>query len=276
MGEQLYHYTNAAGVFGMLKDYDKTEQPYLTMWATNASFMNDSSEFIFGKKICKEAYSAYEAKQRIPDADCFMNGFDFENIIKQEKINSTPCIASFSTTTNNAAMWEMYSNGGTGIAIQFDKNLLKDIDRTSQLTPCIYCETYFDLLGNKSFIENTYKQAAEIKIANSNNNITISKVSKAVTLNINVTPRIKHSAYRYENEYRLIRHGVDKPLFRVCKDVIVPYKEIMIPINAVTGFIIGPTANYEYILSSLELFLASKGLSHLDKYITKSEVPYRG
>ena len=39
----------------MLKDYDKTEQPYLTMWATNASFMNDSSEFIFGKKICKEA-----------------------------------------------------------------------------------------------------------------------------------------------------------------------------------------------------------------------------
>ncbi|MBR5851390.1 MAG: DUF2971 domain-containing protein [Bacteroidaceae bacterium] len=275
MKDKLYHYTDAAGIFGMIKDYDKAERPYLTMWATNALFMNDNSEFVFGKEICKDAYSAYEAKQKIADEDCFVNGFDYENIIRLEKINSTPCIASFSTTTNNASMWEMYSNGGTGIAVQFDRNSLENIDR-SILAPCIYCDTYFDLLNDELFMEYTYKQAAEIKVVNATNDDVVGKVGKAVALNTNVIPRIKHSAYRYENEHRIIRLGVDTPLFRVRKGIIVPYKEIMIPIHAVTGFIIGPTANYEYILSSLELFLASKGLSHLYKHITRSQVPYRG
>jgi hypothetical protein len=63
---------------------------------------------------------------------------------------------------------------------------------------------------------------------------------------------------------------------RQTKNITIPYKEIFIPIDAVKGFIIGPTADFDYIYSSLEIFLASKGLSELDQFIVKSEVPYRG
>ena len=259
----------------MLKDYDEKTHPYLTMWATNASFLNDSSEFSFGKEICKEAFSAYEAKLGISDDNCIMNGYNYEGLARKKKMNATPCIISFSTTVNNASMWEMYSMGGTGIAIEFEKEALEHIDDYTTLSPCIYCTSYWDLLEQENLVEKFYSQSCNINCKGTEN-AEIMRFAQAYALIINMAPRIKHSAYKFEDEYRLIRYGEDTPLFRVRKDIIIPYKEVLVPIEAVKGFVIGPTANYDYMYSSLETFLASKGLSSLDECIVKSEVPYRG
>lgn len=271
----LYHYTNFAGLYGMLKDFDSEKHPYLTMWATNASFMNDSSEFSFGKEICMKAVSEYETQLGIATDDCIINGYNYDGMTRKKKMNATPCIVSFSTTVNNASMWEMYSMGGTGIAIKLDKEELAHIDDFTALSPCIYCSSYCDLLEQNKIVEKFYSQSCNINYDGPLNN-EIMRFGKAYALIMNLAPRIKHSAYKFEDEYRLIRYGEDTPLFRVRKDIIIPYKEVLVPIEAVQGFVIGPTANFDYIYSSLETFLASKGLSSLDQYIVKSEVPYRG
>lgn len=264
----------------MLKDYDEETHPYLTMWATNASFLNDSSEFSFGKEICKEAFQSYEQQMGIEESKCI--GYAFSNYDKfavKKKINSTPCIISLSKTINNASMWAMYSADGSGIAIILDPIELKEIQYTF-LKPCFYCDNADSLLNEKNYleeIEDVYNHFISLKIDGlPESDSELRKFCIASCIITELAPCIKHSAYQYENEFRLIVQGIDKPKFRVRKDIIIPYKEVLVPIKAVKGFVIGPTANYDYMFSSLETFLASKGLSSLDECIVKSEVPYRG
>ena len=60
----LYHYTTCESLFGMLQGYSE-ENPNFTMWATHYAFMNDSSEYEFGKRVCKEAMQIYENRNGI-------------------------------------------------------------------------------------------------------------------------------------------------------------------------------------------------------------------
>ena len=65
LGKYQYHFTNCSSLFGMLKDFS-VENRHLTMWATHSSFMNDSSEYEFGKEKCKEVLRLYEDKTKVP------------------------------------------------------------------------------------------------------------------------------------------------------------------------------------------------------------------
>ena len=262
----------------MLKDYDSEKHPYLTMWATNASFLNDNSEYTFGQKVCWDAFGLYEAMNNISDEKCIINGYGYRGITKKDKLNNTPCIVSFSATKNNASMWEMYSMNGNGVAIIFDGDQLKKLDDRVSFSPCIYCLDEHDLMKYNELMKDMYEHyALKISFTSSEKiNPTIERIGRSWGVLTTMAPRIKHSSYKYESEFRLIRMGMDCPKFRIRKDIIIPYKEILIPIDAVKGFIIGPTADFDYIYSSLEIFLASKGLSELDQFIVKSKVPYRG
>ena len=63
---ELYHYTTAAGLLGMLKDYN-TENPDLTMRATHCNYLNDRSEFFWRIKLCCNAIYEYEKQNPIPE-----------------------------------------------------------------------------------------------------------------------------------------------------------------------------------------------------------------
>ena len=60
----LYHYTTCESLFGMLQGYSE-DNPNLTMWATHYAFMNDSSEYEFGKRVREEAMRMYEKQNSI-------------------------------------------------------------------------------------------------------------------------------------------------------------------------------------------------------------------
>ena len=105
---------------------------------------------------------------------------------------------------------------------------------------------------------------------------SIERIGRSWALIHTMAPRVKHISFESECECRLIRMGIDNPKFRIRKDMIIPYKEVNIPIEAVKGFIIGPTADFEYMRLSLEMYLTSKVISDFDSNIIKSEVPYRG
>ena len=75
--EDLYHYTDAGGLHGILKSN--------TLWATHAAYLNDSQEFIYGTDLVRQELLAWarhvpkEAKQgrdpTIPLADWTVPGF---------------------------------------------------------------------------------------------------------------------------------------------------------------------------------------------------------
>ena len=60
----LYHYTSVEGLYGIFKDYSEIN-PFVTMRATDISFINDSSEFLFGVEVCKEVLNMYEDNHKI-------------------------------------------------------------------------------------------------------------------------------------------------------------------------------------------------------------------
>lgn len=262
----------------MLDDFDVEKHPYLTMWATNASFLNDNSEYTFGVEICRKAFMEYEAELDIPSDKCLFNGLDYSGAIKKDKLNGLPYIVSFCMTNNLASMWNMYSMNGNGVAIIIDKEKIRDLGHWAIATPCIYCSDKSDLLQYKELMDNMYEHYAHKMSFSSSEKVssTIEQIGRSWALLHTMAPRIKHVSFESECEFRLIIMGEDKPKFRIRKGMIVPYKEVHIPIKAVKGFIIGPTADFDYMRSSVETFLASKGLSELESHILKSEVPYRG
>lgn len=274
----LYHYTNFAGLYGMLNGFDTEKHPYLTMWATNASFLNDNSEYTFGEEISRKAFINYESEIGIPHDKCLFNGHGHSGVIKKDKLNALPYIVSFCMINNIASMWDMYSMNGNGVAIIIDEDKIKNIDSSVMSSPCIYCSDENDLLQNKDLMDSMYEHFAHNMSYSSSGKVdpSIERIGRSWALLHTMAPRVKHISYASECEYRLIKMGVDNPKFRIRKDMIIPYKEVYVPIEAVKGFIIGPTADFEYMRLSLEMYLTSKGISDFDSNIIKSEVPYRG
>lgn len=64
MKELLYHFTSVESLVSMLNEYTP-ENPYLTFFATHISFMNDSSEYQYGREICLKFMQKYQ-KDFIP------------------------------------------------------------------------------------------------------------------------------------------------------------------------------------------------------------------
>ena len=48
----IYHFTSVDAFLGMLKDFS-TENKNIKMWATSAMFLNDPSEYEYGKEVSR-------------------------------------------------------------------------------------------------------------------------------------------------------------------------------------------------------------------------------
>ena len=277
MSEYLYHYTSMESIFGMLQSYSK-DNPYCTMWASNVLFMNDASEYQFGQNVCRDLVLQYEGE--IQPQQGFSYIYYKNEAWREEELNY-PYIISFSERVDSAAIWNMYSNNGTGIVIIFDIEKLQETPRIS-LGACWYCNDADNLLFDnhiRARISDTYNSCVDMDYGDAPLDIdatTFYDTMKAFMFLMKIAPKIKHASFDYEAEWRLTKSGIDKPKFRCKNGVIIPYKEVHIPIDAIKGFVIGPTANFEYIQKSLRLYLTSRGLDGLAKNITKSTVPYRG
>lgn len=128
------------------------------------------------------------------------------------------------------------------------------------------------------------------------------KNCKASYLFANFCPFIKHFAYRDEWEHRIsirlfppkkkelfelelyhssYNHDIVKlikdvpsihPNFRERNGMLIPYTEILLPLDILKGIIIGPSVNYEQCKVSINMFLESHGINSLPIY--QSRVPY--
>lgn len=277
--EYKYHFTNCTGLYGMLKDYS-TNNPFLTMWATHSAFMNDSSEYEYGKEMCMKVLKLYEERTKIPQKKSIFN--DGEKRIEDFLTNDAPFLISLSSNIESAAMWGMYSSNGSGIALKFDiatlqkHSLLKRND-SIEPTSCIYCKNADEILKkHEAYIGVLYSAIAHYyKLDNED---TIHKV-----LLYDIASQIKHNSFEYEDEHRIVVYKKNQNLqFRIRNNIIIPYIEVKVPIEALKGIIVGPTANYDYIKKSLDMFIDNLGdspmMTPLSNFIDikKSSIPYRG
>lgn len=112
--DTLYHYTNVAGLEGILKSE--------AVWFTDFRHMNDPSEITHGIELCRDVI-----RLRKPGVDgrvalfldCLADLMRLENFSRALEY----FIGSFSRASDDLGQWRAYADNGRGIAIGFAPHL---------------------------------------------------------------------------------------------------------------------------------------------------------
>lgn len=281
----LYHYTSAPGLLGMLDKYTE-ETPVLSMWATNALYMNDPSEFRLGQYVFHNILPDVESELNIPESeklslaaqtmiqDGIFDKLEVGGSARVETINQgIAYVLSLSQERDTLPMWRMYAQNGNGLAIVFDKKMLTELYGES-LKECMYA-TQGNYGEFKEIVKNEYIQYKQdnpfFRLCN-----PYIQLMFITHLYHRFCAYLKDSAYAYEKEVRLKATSADKILYREKDGLIIPYVTIQLPISCVKEIIIGPTADPIRMKMSISMYLQSKGIDDSLINISHSTIPYRG
>lgn len=277
MIESLYHFTSIESLVSMLSDYS-VDNPNFTLWASNALFMNDASEFVYAESVLKEILQQFEEEEGIDEKEAFAYILNNrKSIFNFDALKDIPFIVSLTETSSSAALWDIYAKKGCGIALEFD---VEDLCKAStcSLKKCLYCRDSSDFLFEpemRAILKEIYDYAVKMTPISIGYYPAQAHAVRAYLLLSKFSPIVKNASFAYEQEHRLFSSS-NEVKFRTRGNIILPYKEIKLPANIIKKIIIGPCADFEYVAMSMKLYLASKGLHELSKHVECSVVPYRG
>jgi len=274
----IYQYTNIEALFnGIIVKEPKADEE-ICLWASHCMYLNDPTEMKIGQEYFGEISNLFFTEKDETDSDGDLECF----------------ITSFSTTQDSLPMWSMYGKNGAGVALGFDRDLIRRDSEDAPLCRCVYLdEEIKDKItsigerfeeekketDNKDQSENQKALSALLLLAILFIAFTSKKIMKELLEHI--TPYLlfiicaKHPAYRYENEVRLLVLS-DKNSdikYRYQNNLIIPYVENFFPKKALKEIWIGPTNDMDRTEKSLRSYLDSKGFADVE--IHRSIAPYR-
>lgn len=290
----LYHYTSIEGFMGIFSKCTK-ENPKITMWATHSMYLNDPTEYKFGKSICQKLLLEVEDELEIPETERLSNRiYSPEEIQEQETMDyiystipsmidwGQPYLFSLSKNSDSLPMWTTYAKNGQGLALGFNEfDLQEHMDL--KIGECCYA-SYDDQEYMKRYnrIKDMWRS-----LYNGRENIERSKIADLIfntyrSLFKEEFLYIKHNGYNYEREVRCIvvkdKSNNDVILYRNSNNQIIPYIERHIGVNCLKRIVIGPCADKEKVRASLMMLLYDKieNLSKDTLRIDYSDIPYIG
>lgn len=302
----VYHYTTVNSLLGMLSECSAKE-PYIIMWATHASYLNDKTEYKYGKKVCLDTIIEIEKELNIPECkrlsniycnDDLNNGielYDFFSSTCPSTHGGIPYIISLSRSNDALPMWNTYTKKGNGIAIGFDEDLLCKnncafgeimpfalpmLEEKYEIKECIYDTSHNSFISIREDYQKKYLELQKINESVADDKINGTKVI-AFLLHFykDFAPYIKDKAYEYEHEVRLVAKDKGEIYFRESNGMIVPYVKVKIPLECIKEIIIGPTMEASRTRDSLIMLLYNKGMRNIHsdskKIIKISTAPYR-
>jgi hypothetical protein len=274
--ESLYHYTDAAGLCGII------ESGKLRL--ADIFSLNDPSELKHGLSLAANLWNEPANNYESHFATCFARHLEnFHNYDGVEGIgNFFTC--SFSTDEDELGQWRAYADDGRGYALEFDSQALVDafIAPNSYTFPVTYDDSEF---------ENLYESLIKLSIDHftlldnalltTNSNEDLINMSSDITIfTIWAAMFFKHRAYKNETEFRFLQMFANDPMpdikYRPRQNEFVKYREFDWN-NGRQGvlkrIIIGPAADQEkakhFALECLRRF-------HVHEVeIAYSKIPYR-
>jgi hypothetical protein len=200
--DYLYHYTSAAAVREILRSRE--------FWLTSFEGQNDATEIAFGLKAIAEKIRELLATER---SSLVIQGFEArlalldqstEGLTFDPQLMMASSVAMFSLSTegDDLSQWRGYSQNGAGFALMIDSAVLRNMcDGRATLVRCRYDENDFAQL-----VRPVYDEYATPTRAGSGANAPSLQDfwSDCVAL----AARMKHRAFRAENEWRLIQTNV--------------------------------------------------------------------
>ena len=235
--ENLYHYTDQQGMFGILETGE--------LWATRIHCLNDHQEFRHGLEILKSAILALPYKISLQTA--IDTAFD-----SVSKINI--CVSSWTEHRDQLSQWRAYGGQRQGYALGLQSSDLLSLSQASSWTfkRCIYDE------HEKLRFSDTIAAQFRDKLASVSH--IVGDDPKPNGLNellrdfvFPFVPFFKHSGFREEAEWRLVSPPIGRsdPLFHARPGPLFPLTFYKLRISGGTGkrlsakIVIGPGASQE-------------------------------
>jgi hypothetical protein len=279
--EILYHYTSANALLSIVNSG--------RIRAANIDYLNDSSEVDWMWRAVASQLKATTLSENKLESEYATQ------VLKklEERRRFNEFVASFSENGDDLSQWRAYCPGGFGYSIGFDSAALRTqwVSDPSGGEPAFVGSALKKIryLGEEDATDLSKELDVVMGFSPSIKQGFPGPVYKedvAIAILGMVAPSIKHSAFRGENEWRLILTKPHKPMphqrFRPGISTIVPYIEAILNRDSnsnppakyiIRRIVIGPTPNRDLSVRSLQALFTSVG--HPEVQIDPSEIPYR-
>ena len=265
----LFHYTSAEGLCGIVSTG--------SIWATHASFVNDTSEQSYGQSLLPVALDRLSAA-----------GFeDVQRLLTpmlQSGIGHDVYAACFCEYDDLLPQWRGYGADGSGYAIGFPSASLSR-DGAAALLPVAYGDEAV-LLRFKRLVDWAIFKLRQFQIEDSLNQTSATDIitSLASSLYLLIVAS-KKAVFEYEKEWRLV-HLMDRdpPIeydkigIRPIGGMLAPYLSLELPrmtdnALSISSVRCGPSLRDVSVRAGVEMLLAKHALSHVP--VLSSDAPIR-
>lgn len=298
-----YHYTSVEVLMALL---DNLNNDTFLFHASSVFSLNDPTEMKFGYEKIIELLPQFEKELSIEEEKYKLSNFwnndtlytpDHWHQLHLDMMENSfqhPFILSYSQNRDTLPMWNMYGKNGAGIALGLDlrmyfyKQLSGDGKKIYDITHLdmnqphsvdveygkVPCLTFPFLMAKTCYVkywEGIQNKTENHKLAETQLNVITNMMKVAA-------PFVKHKAYEFEKESRLIQfhnniNDIKTKINSIGK--IIPYIEVELPKAYLKEIIIGPCCDFNTVKKCIELKMLQKGIELKDFEITPSSVPYR-
>lgn len=270
----VYHYTDAAGLFGMLAT-DK-------IWLTDYRFLNDRTEFTHTKGLLK---SILEETKKDPKRSAMHHDFvDLVEKYQSRDTNEDAFVFSLSEESDDLSQWRGYAREGLGFTIGFDAQKIYDFV-THSTDNYSFCGVDYVTASQVSALERSMAEFEAMLFSDEfQHQRDIKKLISLGAQNFdwvatNRASRNKHSSFAAEKEWRIVRYVAKKAAeikVRVSGARLIPYVEIGVQPPGtklpITKIGIGPGFSEPEIIDSVHALMRMRGYN---PQVYFADTPYR-
>lgn len=266
----VYHYTGPTGLLGIIDSK--------AIWATNAWFMNDSREAIYGIQSIIKFTKSLRGREGVSPKLAKLCHRMARIVSKTHKISGPYShIACFSRNGDQLSQWRAYCREG-GFSIGFDLDGVRRVtSATGSIAPTIR-EVSYEPAQQHFLLDHIFQRVVAIE-GRKDRERTLDFVVQAVML----APALKHAGFSEEAEVRLHLFLSEQEMtqhvqFRATELGVVPYIPVplaqdgeRLPLREV---IVGPSPNQAEAEMAVRQLLARYGYGD-EVAVRRSRVPLR-
>jgi hypothetical protein len=279
----LYHYTDAAGLKGILE--------HQKFWFTDYQHLNDPSEFIHGTDLIHGAIRMLSPSGADEPVRHFCE--IVSSMLGSPKIRDQFflfMIASFSYDSDDLGQWRSYADNGRGYAIGFGRKAFDVVEPTPNQQPdekVFVGPVIYDMQERSEQITAVVNRATAVVLQAHSQGVLSNAFMQELSRCTLASPLIwyaltsKHPAYKHEQEVRLVMANARENLVpfiktRVRGSEIVPYVEHKMPMRKpphLLEIVVGPAAPAG-AERSVRIMLDALG-ADATVGVNRSGIPYR-
>ncbi|MEH2699147.1 DUF2971 domain-containing protein [Rhizobium leguminosarum] len=263
---KLSHYTTLKGLQGIVESG--------SLWASNASFLNDRAELIHALDASERAIGLLSSRKALK-AWAPMLREAFDELRDGRKADTF--VACFCGDDDNLSQWRGYGGNVQGVSVTFNREALaKRLEKDhAKLRKVIYARiSTASRLRNE--LAGELAALAELEEASPDRNDAL-RYNELLSRVSGLLPQFKHWGFRDEREWRFVLQKKvlkEELSFRISENKMVPYIVVgstgePLPIKSVR---VGPGSDQELTAKSIKAFLNAHGY---DVKVRTSDVPFR-